>query len=616
MHYDQAEDKIVVNFFLARHLFFDEDGKNTKNKKLFHIFLKHELAHREFANPENKALFFIYKNFSWLEEFLVSFGDAFRPLNFQTMPQGASVDEVVEELLRNHKDWIERTFSEIFPNGVESLSDHDIKRKFNEAIKGENTPEALKRLSGTVTTKLIQEYFKRKEASQRTQQITQIESIPIVQEEEIDIDPRVEAFARLIRELPFEIQHSFVKAVLGNDALTARFIRIITTSNETKWKRELSVNETSVTDITDTIKASFTLAQGTMRTTEDGKIQFNLQEVQRSLESGRSGIISLTVKSMRELDHISYIEAKDFKGFKSGFKAFIHKWLGFLESTQIFIAGLWRFVSLHITTSGAARKFTTEWAGVSVAWIPPYGIDLPDTLQDARIVSIAAGISIEEAERISKLYTGLPQREVAIELLATAQGELSVGATSVQTSKLKPLSLFVANASGGSLISASSYADKFGGATSDYATAVVEHIPSNILVPTGYSRRMSVNVSFNGLVYDVYVRQNAQGKCFIGLKLKGGGADLEQNPTAAAQNFAAAAQYFANNLNTNRVLREELNRVTKLGISAEGVAMMDFVGFPPALHKQSSQQLTQQLYESGDMSQGLVGVYTAWGLEK
>jgi hypothetical protein len=91
---------------------------------------------------------------------------------------------------------------------------------------------------------------------------------------------------------------------------------------------------------------------------------------------------------------------------------------------------------------------------------------------------------------------------------------------------------------------------------------------------------MSVNVSFNGLVYDVYVRQNTQGKCFIGLKLKGR-ADLEQNPTAAAQNFAAAAQYFANDLNTNTVLRQELNRATNLGISTEGVAMMDFVGPPP-----------------------------------
>ena len=245
--------------------------------------------------------------------------------------------------------------------------------------------------------------------------------------------------------------------------------------------------------------------------------------------------------------------------------------------------------------------------------LPEYTNVVKFIFTNARILSIAAGISIEEAERISKLYTGLPQREMAIELLPTVQGELSGGSTSAQTSTLRPLSLFVANASDGSLTPASSYADKLGGAASDYTTAVVEHIPSTVLVPTGYSRRISVNVSFNGLAYDVYVRQNAQGKCFIGLKLKGG-ADLEQNPTAAAQNFAAAAQYFANDLNTNTVLREELNRATNLGISAEGVAMMDFVGFPPALQT-SQQQLTQQLYESGDMSQGLVGVYTAWNLE-
>jgi hypothetical protein len=245
--------------------------------------------------------------------------------------------------------------------------------------------------------------------------------------------------------------------------------------------------------------------------------------------------------------------------------------------------------------------------------LPEYTNIVKFIFTNARILSIAAGISVEEAERISKLYTGLPQKEMTMELLPTVQGQLSGGSTSVQTSVLRPLSLFVANASDGSLTPASIYADKFGGAASDYTTAVVEHIPSTVLVPTGYSRRMSVNVSFNGLVYDVYVRQNAQGKCFIGLKLKGG-VDLEQNPTAAAQNFAAAAQYFANDLNTNTVLREELNRATNLGISAEGVAMMDFVGFPPAV-QQTSRQLTQQLYESGDMSQGLAGVYTAWDLE-
>ncbi|MDR1474154.1 MAG: InlB B-repeat-containing protein [Endomicrobium sp.] len=201
----------------------------------------------------------------------------------------------------------------------------------------------------------------------------------------IDDSKKVEAFVRLVRDLPFEIQHRFVKAVLGNDALTARFIRIISTSDEVKWKNELYSRETSFTDIRDAIKASFTLEQGTMKTTEDAKIEFNFEEVQRSLENGRSGIISLRVKSMRELDHISYIEAKDFKGFKNRLKAFIHKRLGFLERVQTFITGVWRFVSLHITTSNAARKFTTEWGGISVTWIPPYGIDLPDTLQDARI---------------------------------------------------------------------------------------------------------------------------------------------------------------------------------------------------------------------------------------
>jgi hypothetical protein len=85
MEYDASQDKIFVNFFLARHLFFDKDGKKTRNEKLFHVFLKHELAHREFADPENRVRFFIHENFSWLEEFLVSFGDVFRPLIFRPL---------------------------------------------------------------------------------------------------------------------------------------------------------------------------------------------------------------------------------------------------------------------------------------------------------------------------------------------------------------------------------------------------------------------------------------------------------------------------------------------------------------------------------------------------
>ncbi|WP_373477717.1 InlB B-repeat-containing protein [Candidatus Endomicrobiellum devescovinae] len=356
MHYDSRRDRIVVNFFLARHLFFDENGQNTKNKKLFHTFLKHELAHREFADPQNKVRFFIHKTFPWLEEFLVSFGDVFRPLTF--------------------------TFQKLRP------AEQSIVSSYVES-SATKQPVAVAEVTQSETqTTQVEQAEESRETSVKSvteQAEPEIEPIPIIQEEKIDIDPMVEAFARLVKELPFEMQHSFVKAVLGNDALTARFIRIITISDETKWKKELSGTEISVTDITDAIKASFTLEQGTMRTTEDGKIKFNLQDVQRSLDNGRSGIISLTVKSMRELDHISYIEAKDFKGFKNGLKAFIHRRLGFLERIQAFIAGLWRFVSLHITTSSPARKFTTEWAGVSVTWIPPYGIDLPDTLQDARI---------------------------------------------------------------------------------------------------------------------------------------------------------------------------------------------------------------------------------------
>ncbi|MDR1104291.1 MAG: MFS transporter, partial [Endomicrobium sp.] len=78
MHYDQRQTKININVSLIRVLFFDESGKNVKNQKLLITFLKHELAHKEFANPQNRVRSFIHRNFSWLEEFLVSFGDIVR----------------------------------------------------------------------------------------------------------------------------------------------------------------------------------------------------------------------------------------------------------------------------------------------------------------------------------------------------------------------------------------------------------------------------------------------------------------------------------------------------------------------------------------------------------
>jgi hypothetical protein len=158
MHYDQVTDKIVVNFFLARHLFFDESGEKPKNKKLFHIFLKHELAHREFANPRNKVRFFIHNNFTWLEEFLVSFGDAFRPLNFKTMPQEASGDELVKNLLKQNSGWLTKFFNRIFPNGLEGLSDKEIEQRFNDFIKAnKNVPPEFKILSRYEINRLIYE---------------------------------------------------------------------------------------------------------------------------------------------------------------------------------------------------------------------------------------------------------------------------------------------------------------------------------------------------------------------------------------------------------------------------------------------------------------------------
>ncbi|MDR2458215.1 MAG: hypothetical protein LBD41_07050, partial [Clostridiales Family XIII bacterium] len=147
----------------------------------------------------------------------------------------------------------------------------------------------------------------------------------------------------------------------------------------------------------------------------------------------------------------------------------------------------------------------------------------------------------------------------------------------------------------------------FGEKETKYITAVVEHIPNNILVPTNYSHRLNVNVSFNGLVYNVYVR-NVQNKCFIGLKLKSGQNSIAKD---SSQNFAAAIQFFANELNTNAVLREELNRVTNIGISSEGVVMIDFIDFPQGA---TTQESIQKLYRPGDIMSGLVGVYSVQDL--
>jgi hypothetical protein len=154
------------------------------------------------------------------------------------------------------------------------------------------------------------------------------------------------------------------------------------------------------------------------------------------------------------------------------------------------------------------------------------------------------------------------------------------------------------------LAPALSYAEIFSGAESEYAAVVIENIPSDILVPTGYTHRMSVNVSFNGLVYNVYVRV-VQGRCFIGLQLKRGQGSIAKD--LVVLNFAAAVQFLANELNTNAVLRAEFNRVTNLGISDEGVAMIDFVGFPPGV---TTQESVQGLYRPVDTSSGLVGVYS------
>jgi membrane protein implicated in regulation of membrane protease activity len=353
MNYNEQDNAIHINLSMLEVLFLNQLGKNITNQKLLVGFIKHELVHREFANKSNPIRYFIHTNLPCLEEILVSFSDIFRTITFNlsvTVQNG--IIALIFGLL--FVGGLAVILSGILPatGAITTISvglslgcffvfviylllfiQSFLKTQKSEISQDAQAPpsRAAQQVESEVTVKQVQEEQQveleqeRKTSVESTaeQSEPEIEPIPIMQEEKIDIDPKVEAFARLVGELPFELQRSFVRAVLGNDALTARFIRIITTSEERKWKRELSVEEISVTDITDAIKARFSLQQGTMRTTESGRIEFNLVEIQKSLARGRSEIISLTVKSMRELDHVGYIEAKDFKGFKNSLKAFI-----------------------------------------------------------------------------------------------------------------------------------------------------------------------------------------------------------------------------------------------------------------------------------------------------
>jgi hypothetical protein len=229
--------------------------------------------------------------------------------------------------------------------------------------------------------------------------------------------------------------------------------------------------------------------------------------------------------------------------------------------------------------------------------LPSYSDIVNFIFSSAQVLSLAARISTDEATKLATEMSYRIIEDLSIKSLKSVNKERSgVLSTDMQ----KPLSLFISNSKTGE---ASKYAQTFGVKESEYEAAVVEHIESS----AGYSHKMSVNVTFGNLVYGVYVR-NVEGRCFIGLKLEKGEV---KNDDDASKNFAAATQFFANDLNTNAVLREELNKSTNIGINPRGVAMMDFIGFPSGA---TTQESTQKLYQSGNTASGLVGVYSVQDL--
>ena len=158
-------------------------------------------------------------------------------------------------------------------------------------------------------------------------------------------------------------------------------------------------------------------------------------------------------------------------------------------------------------------------------------------LSNAKYISIVANISLEQATLIEHLATREEENPYSFDI----------------NDDKKSLRLVVVD-SGDGLSNSDALNNAQTWTQNGYSAALIEHLPSEGYINDRYVMP-SYNVSFGEMVYEVYIRQVNEVH-FIGLKLKSG-----QDTT---QNFAAAVQFFANDINTNTRLRQAFGSLSKL----------------------------------------------------
>ncbi|MDR2436750.1 MAG: hypothetical protein LBD17_01580 [Endomicrobium sp.] len=75
MYFNSDDKKIYVSAAMIRAMFMDASG-NIINKEMFEVFVRHELRHRNYSDPEN-ALSEAIHSIDNVEEFIVSMGDIY-----------------------------------------------------------------------------------------------------------------------------------------------------------------------------------------------------------------------------------------------------------------------------------------------------------------------------------------------------------------------------------------------------------------------------------------------------------------------------------------------------------------------------------------------------------
>jgi hypothetical protein len=572
MEYDIFNDKININLTLARQLFFDPLANNTINQKLFINFIQHELAHRQFANPENKIRFFIHNNFKWLEELLVSFADLFRAITFKkTMyPQKHVTSISIEEIQRA----LQNKSKSIVTNSIDRIKRVDNVVKFMLGIT----------ISLVVTSCLFS-------------------TIPAYS---IIISPFIVALVFII----YRIFKTGITNLTFSDVI--EFIVVMGLAGLIGYGGKLIL--ATLHDFVSLISSSGAIAMflSTYRKNEEAqtKVENTKNEINKKLNLITSikfiVILLLSIpdllKSLPKYSQKSNtsndekIKSDGSRIFVSSLKDIIYWAEKIFPGINLALEILFRTLAKENLIIGFKPKITeamdiieiltaieTKYNGVKKV------LDLIMKIMNFVLYIINLYTSIKYILMMLLSFT-LKIAGLIVSTLFKPQNEWQI-----ETDIKKPLTLFVS----GSKEKESStfmYAKTII-KESNYSSAVVEHISSDVF-PRNYIHKMSVNTSFNNLIYEVYVR-NEEGIWVIGLKLQDGQDSFE--------NFSSAVQFFANDLNTNSVLMQEFNSITNLGISSEGVIMMDFIGFSPDT---TTQESVQKLYRTDNTDSGLVGTYS------